>query len=101
MKAVYEDFYKIHGCDYDRCDCKKNDRNCDVLSAGLCHETNECNDCMLENVGLARAYVPYQCDLDVMTKEASLVHGTVFARLVKPYKKDMACDKNRRCANGC
>ena len=96
MKAVYEDFYKVHGCANGRCECEKNDKNCDALAESLCHEVKECNDCMLENVGLAKGYVPYQCDLDVMMPDVSLINGTVFAGLVKPYKKDL-----RRVNNGC
>jgi len=101
MKAVYEDFYKIHGCAAGRCECEKSNKNCDVLAENLCLNVNECNDCMLENPGLASAYVPYQCDFDVMTKESSLVHGTVFAKLVKPYKKETCPEQTRRVKNGC
>ena len=101
MKAVYDDFYKIHGCANGRCECEKNDKCCDVLAEKLCYEVSECNDCLLENIGLARAYVPFQCDIDVMTPDSSLVNGTAFARLVKPYKKDMCKDQTRRGNRGC
>lgn len=96
MKTVYEDFYKVHGCAAGRCDCEKNIGNCNALAESLCHEVKDCNDCMLENVGLARGYVPFQCSLEIMMPDASLVNGTVFPCLVKPYKKDL-----RRGNNGC
>ena len=98
MKTVYEDFYKIHGCGNSACGTKS-DKMCDALADRLCFEPSECNDCLLESVGLAQAVVPYQTDLDVMDAQCSLVHGTVFSKLVRPYKKDMSHMKMRRCNN--
>ncbi len=89
MKEVYEDFYKIHSCNTSTCENLKNDSTCSALAETLCVDTIECNDCLLDTVGLAQAYVPYQTDLDVMEADCSLVLGTAFKQLVKPHKKFM------------
>ncbi len=49
----------------------------------------DCNTCVLEAIGLAQAYVPYQPDGKTMGLEQSLVCGTAFPGLVKPYVSGM------------
>ena len=45
----------------------------------------DCNTCVIDAIGLAQAYVPYQPDAVTMAAEQSLVCGTAFPSLVKPY----------------
>lgn len=45
----------------------------------------DCNDCMLERVGLSQAYVPYQNYETLFAPEQGLVCGTAFPSLVMPY----------------
>jgi hypothetical protein len=47
--------------------------------------TSDCNSCVIDAIGLAQAYVPYQPEAATMAAEQSLVCGTVFPSLVKPY----------------
>ena len=44
-----------------------------------------CNDCVLESVGLSQAYVPYQNYETLFAPEQGLVCGTAFPSLVMPY----------------
>ena len=46
---------------------------------------NQCNACVIEQVGLAQAMVPFQPYEAPMEQEQSLVCGTVFADLAMPY----------------
>ena len=46
---------------------------------------NSCDACVIEQVGLAQAYVPSQPYQKPMGQEQSLVCGTTFASLVMPY----------------
>ncbi len=48
-----------------------------------------CNDCVLERVGLSQAYVPYQNYEALFAPEQSLVCGTAFPSLVMPYTQGM------------
>lgn len=48
-----------------------------------------CNDCVLEDVGLAQAYVPYQNYETLFAPEQGLVCGTAFPSLVMPYTQGM------------
>jgi len=47
----------------------------------------DCNTCVLEAIGLAQAFVPFQPDGVPMGLEQSLICGTAFEGLVKPYVK--------------
>lgn len=47
----------------------------------------DCNTCVIEAIGLAQAFVPFQPDGVPMGLEESLICGTAFAGLVKPYAK--------------
>lgn len=49
----------------------------------------DCNNCIVEKVGLAQAYVPFQMDFDLMEENRSLACGTAFPELVSPYRKNM------------
>lgn len=49
----------------------------------------DCNACVIDAIGLAQAYVPYQPDATTMGLEQSLVCGTAFPSLVKPYVSGM------------
>jgi hypothetical protein len=100
MRTVYEDFYKIHGCAKDKCSCNnkdcscgKNKEKCDMLQEELCFEISDCNDCVIENVGMAQAYIPFQTEFNPMEPCCSLMYGTVFPCLVQPY--------NKKCCNNC
>lgn len=59
--------------------------------------SNDCNECVLAITGYAQAYVPYQQEWAVMSKEQSLACGTAFAPLVMPYTKGSSL--NRNCQN--
>ena len=45
----------------------------------------DCNACVIEQVGLAQAFVPAQPYQMPMEEEQSLVCGTVFSDLTMPY----------------
>ena len=47
----------------------------------------DCNSCIIDKIGLAAAYVPYQEKSVLMESDKSLTCGTVFPELVMPYKK--------------
>ena len=47
----------------------------------------DCNTCVLQSIGLAQAFVPFQPNANTMDKEQSLVCGTAFPDLVQPYVK--------------
>lgn len=47
----------------------------------------DCNSCVLQSIGLAQAFVPFQPNANTMDKEQSLVCGTAFPDLVQPYVK--------------
>ena len=80
---------------------------------GVCNEMNgysekaemvnpsrmECNTCVIEEVGYAQAYVPYQETMNIMSKEKSLCNGTIFSELVQPYVKGSSLKYNamKRC----
>lgn len=50
---------------------------------------------------LARAYVPFQKYCDILSPTNSLIRGTVFPELYKPYcKKDKECKKCNPLFNG-
>lgn len=67
-------------CGQNRCNqnCPAVDDNMGVIS---------CNDCVLQAIGLAQAFVPFQPNAVTMDKEQSLVCGTAFPDLVQPYVK--------------
>ena len=44
-----------------------------------------CNACVMEHIGLAQAFVPFQPAQMPMEQEQSLVCGTAFSDLVMPY----------------
>jgi len=87
----YEDYYTAFGCqkrkDTEECKCVKSkfEDACAITPDDFCYEVLECNDCVMEHVGLAQAYVPYQTDFTIFSQEESLACGTVFPQLVIPY----------------
>lgn len=99
MTEKYEDFYKVFGCRINRpCtadkDCKSPcaaDKECKNPCANtvmdFCYEPAECNDCIIEHVGYAQAYVPYQEDITLLSPEEAVACGTVFPMLVQPYRR--------------
>jgi hypothetical protein len=113
MKESYGNYYKIFGCACKGCGCNEKNK-CEGRTAGaeaalcenakdqFCFEPVDCNDSLIEMIGLADAYVPYQTEFSLMSPEKSLVCGTVFAGLVIPYKRSQcACTcKNGRGMNG-
>lgn len=59
-------------------------------------ETMDCNTCVMNEIGLAQAYVPYQMDGTPMGLEQSLVCGTAFEGLVHPYMQGMHLKRYQR-----
>lgn len=47
----------------------------------------DCNNCVMNMVGLAQAYVPFQGKYTLLSECRSLLNGTVFQQLVMPYKE--------------
>lgn len=97
MKQVYDEFYKITGCrrmEKD-CSCGKHPDPCDITPEDFCYEPADCNDCIIERIGLSEAYVPYQTDFDIMEADKALMLGTAFKNLVIPYRETMM--GGRRC----
>ena len=45
----------------------------------------DCSTCVMERIGLARAFIPTQPYQDLKDQEQSLVCGTVFSELSMPY----------------
>ncbi len=88
MKQVYDEYYRIFSCNKTNknCECPKKEDPCENTPE-FCYEIADCNDCIIERVGLSEAYVPYQTDFDIMETDESLVLGTTFKNLVIPYKK--------------
>ncbi|MCJ7854968.1 spore coat associated protein CotJA [Lachnospiraceae bacterium NSJ-143] len=94
MKQVYDEYYKIFSCRNNKnCGCQKCPDPCDMTPDDFCYEPADCNDCIIERVGLSEAYVPYQTDFDLMDPEESLMLGTAFKNLVIPYSKTSVCDR--------
>jgi hypothetical protein len=79
----------------DRCGCEcENTRECkrvdpcDLTPDDFCYEVLECNDCVIDHVGLAQAYIPYQTDFVTFSQEESLACGTIFPQLSIPYTRN-------------
>lgn len=47
----------------------------------------DCNRCVIERIGLAQAFVPFQPNANAMEPEQALVCGTAFPDLSMPYVK--------------
>lgn len=95
MKQVYDEFYKIFGCNTS-CGGKKCPDPCDISPDNFCFEPADCNDCIIERIGLAEAYVPYQTDISLMEPEKSLELGTAFEELVIPYTRTLKQSGGRK-----
>ncbi len=54
---------------------------------GIIGEQKDCNDWLIDRIGLAQAYVAPQPNADTMSQEQSLICGTAFGDLVQPYKQ--------------
>ena len=54
---------------------------------GRIGEQKDCNDWLIDRIGLAQAYVAPQPNADTMSQEQSLICGTAFGDLVQPYKQ--------------
>lgn len=54
---------------------------------GMSMGDSSCNQWVIDRVGLAQAYVPYQNTFNTMSEDKSLACGTIFSELVQPYKK--------------
>ena len=74
------------------CDCMENPQNPsdenkpDIPQA----PENSCNQCVVDNIGYAQAYIPYQENTTLMSENESFTSGTVFEALSKPYEKGSA-----------
>ena len=47
----------------------------------------DCNTCVIQSIGLAQAFVPFQPNANTMDLDQSLICGTAFADLVYPYTR--------------
>lgn len=56
-----------------------------------------CNACVLDKIGLAQAYIPYQTTLNIMGEARSLACGTIFSDLVSPYRKGTGLVPDSMC----
>lgn len=56
---------------------------------------NLLNDSLIEEIGLAQAYVPVQNWEEPMEDTDSLACGTVFSMLVMPYVKGSSLERNK------
>lgn len=96
MTQNYEDYYMAFGCQKQKCTdgCQyqrvagKREDPCDITTEDFFYDVLECNDCVMEHVGLAQAYVPYQTEFTTFSQEESLACGTVFPQLVMPYTRN-------------
>ncbi|MEY8321678.1 spore coat associated protein CotJA [Lachnospiraceae bacterium 46-61] len=52
---------------------------------GIIGEQKDCNDWLIDRIGLAQAYVAPQPNANTMSQEQSLICGTAFSDLVQPY----------------
>lgn len=69
------------------CDSCNRCEACGVMPAAVTPDTmmGDCNACVIEQVGLAQAFVPSQPWQMPVSEEQSLVCGTAFADLTMPY----------------
>lgn len=58
-----------------------------ITNGSMAAGGQECNDCVIQMVGLSQAYVPMQSTMNLMTPETSLCNGTAFRELVNHYRK--------------
>ncbi|MCI1959742.1 MAG: spore coat associated protein CotJA [Clostridia bacterium] len=112
MKETYGNYYKIFGCACKNCGCDEKpipravsgaqDTLCEDAKSQFYFEPADCNDCIIERVGFADAYVPYQTEFAVMCPEKSLVCGTAFAVLAMPYTRSVCnSDSSCNCKSNC
>ncbi|MEA5084101.1 MAG: spore coat associated protein CotJA [Lachnospiraceae bacterium] len=91
MTQNYQDYYMAFGCQKQKynedCKCVKSrvEDACAMTPEDFCYEVLDCNDCVMEHVGLAQAYVPYQTEFKTFSQEDGLACGTIFPQLVIPY----------------
>lgn len=52
---------------------------------GIIGEQKNCNDWLIDRIGLAQAYIAPQPNANTMSQEQSLICGTAFGDLVQPY----------------
>ena len=69
------------------CDDSSRSTACGAMPAAVSPDTmmGDCNACVIERVGLARAFIPTQPWQMPMNEEQSLVCGTAFSDLAMPY----------------
>ena len=98
MKQMFDSYYQEFNC-YDRGSEKEiQSQNCcnKPADSGMKQEITEetfyglCNNCVMEKIGLAQAYVPFQRFSTLYSQEEALAAGTAFPELNMPYQK-------RRC----
>lgn len=91
MVEMFEDFYMTGGNmeqgTHRNCGCRNQVNTYSDNSNMVSPAVYECNNCVVDNIGYAQAYVPYQETTRIMTQEKSLACGTVFTELVDPYVK--------------
>lgn len=67
--------------------------NCTKGATSMADFDNDCNACVINMIGLAQAYVPFQVELNKMSPSKSLILGTTFADLSQPYVKGTGLGK--------
>lgn len=92
---------KACGCGMERGNMNKNNMRC---GGGDCHpaephstgcntpanEDMRCNQCVIDMIGYAQAYVPSQQDTSMLEPEQGLISGTIYSALNMPYVKGSA-----------
>lgn len=83
MKEMCRNFV----CDPSRCpqQSANTQRSTPSAAKNAAASANQCNACVIEQVGLAQAMVPFQHYEAPMDQEQSLICGTAFADLAMPY----------------
>lgn len=71
------------------------DKGKPMVSPKLCDNMAvlDCNTCVLQSIGLAQAFVPFQPNANTMEPAQSLICGTAFSDLVMPYVKGSNLNK--------
>lgn len=101
MKQMFDDYYKCFGCGNDGVKSKPAEdesasygarrgrtANTPNTKRGEANSENmTCNECVVNRIGYAQAYVPYQTDTEMYGTEMGLESGTVFTALNMPYKR--------------
>ena len=88
MKEMCNDFVNdtVSAMETTR-NCRRCHNHATGSMTGSIGEQKDCNDWLIDRIGLAQAYVAPQPNADTMSQEQSLICGTAFGDLVQPYKQ--------------